>query len=80
MIDNNIYIPDEISALEANLLNNEALSPYDKASIKEDLNEFKHIWDLWLQFGDVPMDPETECIELARISGGYAQGRYLALV
>lgn len=22
-----------------------------------------HVKDLWLEFGDVPMDPETECIE-----------------
>lgn len=23
----------------------------------------KNVKDLWLEFGDVPMNPETECIE-----------------
>ena len=63
LLDQGIYIPDEIAALEANLLNNGALEPCDRASIKEELYEYQHIWDLWTQFGDVPMDPESECLE-----------------
>ena len=62
LIDKNIYIPDEIAALEANLLNNDELSPVDMASIKEELFEYEHIWDLWTDFGKTPIDKKTECI------------------
>lgn len=63
LLADNIYIPDEIAALEAALLNSEDISPWDRASILEDKYEYERIWDLWQEFGDVPMDPETECIE-----------------
>lgn len=29
-----------------------------------DFYKNEYIKDLWLEFGDVPMDPETECIEI----------------
>lgn len=53
-----------ISELEAALLNCEnTLDPEVLASYEEELFYLNHIKDLWAAFGDVPMDPETECIE-----------------
>lgn len=36
--------------------------------------------ELWREFGDVPMDPETECIEVEWIPARNTQRRNLALV
>lgn len=50
-------IPTKIEQLSAILKNKH------NAKLERDLEELKYIQDLWLQFGDVPMDPETECID-----------------
>lgn len=33
------------------------------ANMEEEMFQIHHIYDLWLAFGEVPMNPETECIE-----------------
>lgn len=53
-----------ISEIEAALLNcQETLDPEVLASYEEELFHLNHIKELWAAFGDVPMDPQTECIE-----------------
>ena len=31
--------------------------------MEKDLARYQHITELWEEFGDIPMNPETECIE-----------------
>lgn len=52
------------------LYNRDAISGDDYAAIRDALEEIETLWDrdkvleeMWHQFGDVPMDPETECME-----------------
>lgn len=55
----------EIANLEAILLNCfENHTPEALATMEEDLRHFRHIQELWEDFGDVPMDPETETIDV----------------
>ena len=55
---------DRITTLEAALLNcTDILEPEVLASYEEELFWLTHIKELWSQFGDVPMDPQTECLE-----------------
>ena len=52
--------------LEA-ILSNEAItsyySPEELASLEENLYKYRHIEDLWSEFGDTPMNPHSETIE-----------------
>lgn len=34
------------------------------ASMEEELSKLNHIIDLWNEFGDEPMNPDTECIDV----------------
>lgn len=58
------HIDIEIANCETILENLEdQLEPEYLASTEEQLYRLNRIKDLWDEFGDVPMDPETECIE-----------------
>lgn len=58
-------IYSEIANIESILSNQpeKTHEPEEIASFKESYFRLKHIEDLWEEFGDVPMNPETECIE-----------------
>lgn len=57
-------IETRITELEAILTNHENdHTPEELADFEEELFQLRHIHDLWLAFGDVPMNPETECLE-----------------
>lgn len=53
-----------------NLYNRDAISSSDYEAIRDGLEEIEllrdrdeYLEEMWRQFGDVPMDPETECME-----------------
>ena len=55
---------DEIARMEAILAGpRQGRSGLELGAMEEDLARCRHIMDLWEEFGDIPMDPETECIE-----------------
>lgn len=59
------YIGEQISSLDA-ILSNDPGREYTAQQIAEmeyDLRKLESIQDLWEEFGNVPMNPETECIE-----------------
>lgn len=57
-------IPIEIADLESILLNfRQDHTEEEIKGMEEDLARLNYIHDLWMQFGDIPMDPETECLE-----------------
>lgn len=54
----------EIADLESILMN--FRQDHTEEEIKDmeaDLARYNHIKKLWQEFGDIPMDPETECLE-----------------
>lgn len=57
----NIYA--RISDIQCLLKAETGLKPAEKASLIEELFHLERILSLWSEFGDVPMDPETECLE-----------------
>ena len=58
------WIPDRIRQLKATLCRkNDVLEPELLASMQEELFWLSHILDLWMEFGDIAMDVETECLE-----------------
>lgn len=57
----NIYA--RISDIQYLLKAKTGLKPSEKASLIEELSHLERILSLWSEFGDVPMDPETECLE-----------------
>lgn len=59
--DNKNTIRDEITALTHRLKTETC--PETAASLYEAIFQKQHILNLWEQFGHVPMNPETECIE-----------------
>jgi len=56
-------IEREIAELESILGNPKGRTELELNLIKGGLERRKYIQDLWKQFGDIPMDPKTECIE-----------------
>ena len=59
-------IPVRITQLEAILENPEIANDHTQDELEEfeeELNQLRLIDRLWGEFGDIPMNPETECIE-----------------
>lgn len=55
-------IVDDMSEYNAN--NDERAEAYDETARNAiDVFMQEKVYDLWEEFGDIPMDPETECIE-----------------
>lgn len=58
-------IHTEIADLESILTNfRNDHTEQEIAEMEQDLARLTHIQDLWMEFGDIPMDPETECLEM----------------
>lgn len=54
----------EIADLESILTNfRQDHTEAEIRDMEEDLARYNHIKKLWQKFGDIPMDPETECLE-----------------
>lgn len=59
------HIDIEIADLESILTNfTENHSQEEIKEMERELKRYMHIKNLWEEFGDIPMDPETECLEL----------------
>lgn len=57
-------IPVEIADLEFILTNHKDKHTEEEIQgMEEDLARLNYIHDLWMTFGNIPMDPETECLE-----------------
>lgn len=49
------------------------------AEMESDLARCRHIKDLWLKFGDIPMNPDTECMEtdfIPRTTNGIMMAKF----
>lgn len=54
----------EIADLESILTNfRQDHTEEEIRDMEADLARYNHIKKLWQEFGDIPMDPETECLE-----------------
>lgn len=61
---NHEHISIRITQLESILTNHQnEHDPEELASMEEELFQLRHIGNLWDEFGDTPMNPETECLE-----------------
>lgn len=47
-----------------NILQNKTFLGEKAADIEKSLAKYQHILDLWYQLEDVPMNPETECLDV----------------
>ena len=57
-------IMTRITELEAILTDcKECYEPEEIASMNVELAHLNYIQELWNEFGDIPMNPKTECIE-----------------
>lgn len=60
------YMPEQIADIDS-ILSNDPGREHTAGEIAEmeyTLHLLERIWDLWETFGDLPMDPETECLEV----------------
>lgn len=53
-------IPNRIQEIKTEL---ETGTPRNTKNLESELRMLSGILDLWRQFGDIPMDPKTECLE-----------------